>query len=81
MSLRSITPALASCLALALPAGAQAQGARHLDGFVRDVPSGTRIEANLASQPANLPYGGGPVLHSNRTHAIFWEPAGSQKIA
>ena len=24
-----------------------------------------------------LPYGGGPVLHSNRTHPIFWEPAGS----
>jgi PKD domain-containing protein len=26
---------------------------------------------------ANLPYGGGPVLHSNRTHVIFWQPAGS----
>ena len=23
------------------------------------------------------PYGGGPVMHSNRTHLIFWEPAGS----
>jgi len=26
---------------------------------------------------ANLPYGGGPVLHSNRTHVIFWQPQGS----
>jgi PKD domain len=26
---------------------------------------------------ANLPYGGGPVLHWNRTHVIFWQPAGS----
>ncbi len=25
----------------------------------------------------DLPYNGGPVLHSNRTHPIFWEPAGS----
>jgi hypothetical protein len=24
-----------------------------------------------------LPYGGGPVLHSNRSHVIFWQPAGS----
>jgi hypothetical protein len=79
VSLRRVTLALASglALALALPAGAQAQDARHLDGFVRDVPTGTRIEANLASQPGNLPYGGGPVLHSNRSHPIFWEPAAS----
>ena len=27
--------------------------------------------------PANLPYGGGPVLHANRTHLIFWQPLGS----
>ncbi len=26
---------------------------------------------------ANLPYGGGPVLHANRTHVIFWQPARS----
>ena len=26
---------------------------------------------------ADLQYEGGQVLHSNRTHAIFWEPAGS----
>jgi PKD domain-containing protein len=34
-----------------------------------------------ADQPyaytANLPYGGGPVLHANRTHLIFWQPQGS----
>jgi PKD domain len=26
---------------------------------------------------ADLPYGGGPVLHWNRTHVIFWQPTGS----
>ena len=24
-----------------------------------------------------VPYGGGPVLHANRTHVIYWLPAGS----
>jgi len=57
------------------PAIAQA---KRFAGIARDVPTGTHIQAHLASsRRANLPYGGGPVLHSNRTHAIFWAPAGS----
>jgi hypothetical protein len=31
----------------------------------------------VTAHAANLPYGGGPVLHRNRTHVIFWEPSGS----
>jgi hypothetical protein len=39
----------------------------------------TRTHAPRAAiaRTANLPYGGGPVLHSNRTHVIFWQPSGS----
>jgi hypothetical protein len=37
--------------------------------------------ARAAGQPvahaANVSYGGGPVLHWNRTHVIFWQPSGS----
>ncbi|HEY2650718.1 MAG TPA: hypothetical protein VGI50_02275, partial [Solirubrobacteraceae bacterium] len=52
-----------------LPAGA-AQARRPLAGVAR----APRVRlANAYS----LPYGGGPVLHSNRTHLIFWQPAGS----
>lgn len=47
-------------------------------GIVADVPTGTPVQARIASAPDEvLPYGGGPVLHSNRTHLIFWDPAGS----
>ncbi len=64
---------------VALPAMAQA---KTFGGIVRDVPTGARADVSMVSpqsalpSPA-LPYGGGPVLHSNRTHPIFWEPAGS----
>jgi PKD domain len=45
-------------------------------GLASDIqPHATR---RATSPPAaNLPYGGGPVLHTNRTHLIFWQPAGS----
>ena len=44
-----------------------------------DVPTGARpVPASpVAAHADALPYRGGPVLHSNRTHLIFWEPAGS----
>jgi hypothetical protein len=77
VSVRSVVLAISACLALALPGAAQAHGAKRFGGFVRDVPTGTHIQARHAAQAADLPYGGGPVLHTNRTHAIFWEPAGS----
>jgi PKD domain len=36
-----------------------------------------RIGRAQDGHAANLPYGGGPVLHWNRTHVIFWQPTGS----
>ena len=77
ISHRLIAAAVAAAgLALAIaPSGGQAHA---LAGIVRDVPTGTHIvRARIASKQENLPYGGGPVLHSNRTHAVFWAPVGS----
>jgi hypothetical protein len=31
----------------------------------------------LVARIAGIPYQGGPVLHANRTHLIFWQPQGS----
>jgi hypothetical protein len=68
---------------MALPAaGSAAVPVKRFGGIARDVPTGTLVaapalHARMASRPNNLPYDGGPVLHINRTHAIFWEPAGS----
>ncbi len=56
-----------------------AAGVAHGDpviGMVRDVPTRARFAA-AANDTGNLPYGGGPVLHANRTHVIFWQPSGS----
>ena len=39
----------------------------------RPTPQAQR-QAQLAA--GNLTYHQGPVMHSNRTHAIYWEPAG-----
>ena len=39
-------------------------------GTAQAQPARQRTSAHAA----NLPYGGGPVLHSNRTHLIFWRP-------
>jgi hypothetical protein len=71
-----ITAALV--LLVAMPASAQA---RRFLGIVPDVPSRaadvpTATHALMAHR-TNLPYGGGPVLHANRTHPIFWDPVGS----
>ena len=38
---------------------------------------GARATPSARPRGPHLPYGGGPVLHSNRTHLIFWQPAGS----
>ena len=54
--------------------------AGYLAGVARDVPGGTvgvPMQGHMASRHPDLPYGGGPVLHSNRTHVIFWAPDGS----
>jgi hypothetical protein len=77
------TAVLARCVAVLLAAAlmaiaAPAATAKTFAGIARDVPTGAVIHAHAAAaRHANLPYAGGPVLHSNRTHVIFWAPAGS----
>jgi PKD domain len=75
--LGSVLALLAASYALLAPAPAAAHR-KFIGGIVADVPTGTRVPAHTASLRGDvLPYGGGPVLHSNRTHVIFWDPAGS----
>ena len=84
MTARAFVPAfiVAALVALAhaaLPATAQA---KFIGGVIPDGPRAATAQvtthAALIPAPApDLPYGGGPVLHSNRTHPIFWAPAGS----
>ncbi len=68
-------------LLLAIPATADARTRAQpkiFGGVIADIPTGGHVHAApLARAAADLPYGGGPVLHSNRTHVIFWTPAGS----
>jgi hypothetical protein len=61
--------------ATAATATATAARGKTLGGVVADVPTGHHSPP--LARIANLPYGGGPVMHANRTHLIFWEPAGS----
>jgi PKD domain len=72
---------LAALLAVAVSVPATATAAPHaktFGGVIADIPTGGHLHGPaLARIAANLPYGGGPVLHTNRTHVIFWQPAGS----
>jgi PKD domain len=81
--------ALAGAFAFAIAALLATQGVAQAKTFAGLVPdestTGARSSAIMRSPEslaaralaANLPYGGGPVLHSNRTHLIFWAPAHS----
>jgi hypothetical protein len=68
---------LGACAALVVAFAPGAQ-AKSFSGMIRDLPN-SRAAAAVEPQAhaANLPYGGGPVLHSNHAHLIFWEPSGS----
>jgi hypothetical protein len=93
LSARPLAAALIGALiALVAAQPAAARNAKFFGGMIADVlnsAAGTQVRAHLATRgvplqaarsparEANLPYEGGPVLHSNRTHVIFWEPAGS----
>lgn len=71
---RFIGAACAVALAALLSSSAQAKS---IAGIVRDLHGSARASGGPSAHAANLPYGGGPVLHSNRTHVIFWQPSGS----
>jgi PKD domain len=64
---------------LVLAAGlAPAAAARAPEGVVPDLGArAAHTSRDVFGLRTNLPYGGGPVLHWNRTHVIFWEPSGS----
>ena len=70
--MKLLIAALASALSLSVAPGAQA---KPISGLIRDIPS-HRHAIRMAGE-GNLPYNGGPVLHANRTHVIFWQPSGS----
>ncbi|HEY2161939.1 MAG TPA: PKD domain-containing protein [Solirubrobacteraceae bacterium] len=67
---------VAVCLALTA-APVTAASAKSFGGIIRDLPNARAHVPRPLAHVANLPYGGGPVLHSNRTHLIFWQPSGS----
>jgi hypothetical protein len=62
-----------------LPSGAL----HHVRGPGTGLRSSSRVWSGVptfgvrAHMATALPYHGGPVLHSNRTHLLFWQPAGS----
>jgi hypothetical protein len=64
---------------LAALTAAPVAGAHEIAGAVPDIAGGSH--PTLGHQPtahiADVSYHGGPVLHWNRTHVIFWQPAGS----
>jgi hypothetical protein len=68
--------AVAAALGLLVASAAGAE-AKSVDGMVPDLPNAHVALHQPVAHAANLPYGVGPILHSNRTHVIFWEPAGS----
>lgn len=71
---------VAGACAVAAAMGSCAGGAQaKVWGLVRDVSHAPAFThgARIAADQSNLPYNGGPVLHHNRTHLIFWQPSGS----
>jgi hypothetical protein len=65
------------------PAAAAASASAHAAPLITEPDLATaRVVAAPMGGPlatvASIPYEGGPVLHHNRTHVIFWQPAGSQ---
>lgn len=79
MSLRALASAVAVAVAAvaALPAVAPAAAQAKFIDVTPDVPSGAHAHIATTQKAADLPYNGGRVINSNRTHPIFWEPAGS----
>jgi hypothetical protein len=70
--------AVAVTLGGLLLAGAQPEAqAKEIAGVIRDVPTGTHVRAPVLARAANLGYSGGSVLHTNRSHLIFWAPSSS----
>ena len=77
-----VCAALVAALAVAALAGLlaprpAAARPKFFGGIARDVPTEAHIAQASGARSQRLPYDGGRVLHSNRTHLIFWQPDGS----
>jgi hypothetical protein len=77
VSLRALASAVAVAAVAALAAVAPAAAQAKFIDVTPDVPSGAHAHIATAQKAADLPYSGGRVINSNRTHPIFWEPAAS----
>ncbi len=76
---RSTGVGVLAAVALVLAAASTAT-AQPIAGLAADIPTGAqapRSTATARAAAAGVQYGNGPVMHSDRTHLIFWEPAGS----
>jgi hypothetical protein len=68
---------MVAALAAVMLLAAASQAKRPGGGGIRTLPDRAGAHrGTLADAPA-LPYSGGPVLHWNRTHLIFWAPSGT----
>jgi hypothetical protein len=67
---------LAAVTSLFLAAPALARSHR-ITGVIADIPSGGHVHRAAIGRMAALDYQGGPVLHWNRTHLVFWSPSQS----
>lgn len=63
--------------AAAFAVGASPAAAYLISGKVPDLPTGAHAPRAARPLGANVDYQGGPVMHSNRTHIIFWDPSGA----
>jgi hypothetical protein len=63
------------CAVALFAAAAQAKGPTA--GRMASLGHRAQVRRAKSANLATLPYGGGPVLHWNRTHLIFWQPTGS----
>lgn len=69
----AIAVCLAVTVAMAVAGGASAHG---VGGLIPDVVGATHPVHGPMAHASALDYGGGPVLHSNRTHIVFWAAPG-----
>jgi PKD domain len=77
MRARALAAAVAVAAVVALAAVAPAAAQAKFIDVAPDVPSGAHTNIAMNQTAPVLPYNGGRVVNSNRTHPIFWEPVGS----
>jgi hypothetical protein len=67
---------IVGAVALSAACAASATAAGTPSGVTPDIPAGVHAPPAVTRSPAaSLEWQGGPVMHSNRTHVIFWNPS------